>query len=396
MSWERHISDDDVREVRQAAIEAGLAKDAILDALLAGLDPTYVSMLSGVGLPPAAKLSVQLHAMNRVANLRNGDVPLAQWLRAAKDFSGDQPAATVFERALLKTSVAASTPPQGAKSMNDGAANANLTVRPEVQVSGSDNTLPIKYLKQALVATASVFKVLVHRHSNGLPVFLSGDLPHLVNGTGWLIAPKLLITNHHVINARMRYPVSEADASPEDFVLQAENTTILFDYFETDKPSAKISTAAGALLAFDKALDFAILRVPDAAPQRLPLRLRRHPIRKTLVEALGTRVNILQHPNGNPMRLGFRENFVVFGDDASLTYLTDTAVGSSGSPVTDDGWSVAALHAGSQNISDKNITLLGKPIGSENFGVPVPAIMAKLQSDKPAVYDEITNGQPQD
>ena len=79
------------------------------------------------------------------------------------------------------------------------------------------------------------------------------------------------------------------------------------------------------------------------------------------------------------MRLGFRENFVVFGSDKGLTYLTDTASGSSGSPVADDKWTVAALHTGSQDISAKNIKLLGKEIHEENFGIPIPAIMAKLR-----------------
>jgi hypothetical protein len=51
------------------------------------------------------------------------------------------------------------------------------------------------------------------------------------------------------------------------------------------------------------------------------------------------------------MRLGFRDNFVVVGDDDGLSYLTDTQFGSSGSPVCDDHWFVAALHSGSRTAA---------------------------------------------
>jgi hypothetical protein len=142
----------------------------------------------------------------------------------------------------------------------------------------------------------------------------------------------LLITNHHVINARRKEGIAEPDATKEDFRLQAEHTRILFDYVTKAVPNP-VSTVAGALLYADKKLDFALVRLPEATPHRSPLRLRTHAIRKTSVQALGIGVNLLQHPNGEPMRLGFRNNYVLLGDDRWLSYLTDTAVGSSGSPV---------------------------------------------------------------
>src|SRR5262249_39925969 len=195
-------------------------------------------------------------------------------------------------------------------------------------------TLDVKFLRAGAEAAASVVKLLVHRHMNGAPEHEEGDRPRFTSGTGWVIARGFIVTNHHVINARRDFGLvgvpREPDASPQDFVLQAENTQILYDYIERNEQHVRYKTAAGALVCTDKALDFAILRVPGTAPNRPPLRLRTHMIRKTLVQALGTRVNVLQHPNGDPMRIAFRDNFVVLGDDTTLSYLTDTSPGSSG------------------------------------------------------------------
>ncbi len=65
------------------------------------------------------------------------------------------------------------------------------------------------------------------------------------------------------------------------------------------------------------------------------------------------------------MRLGFRNNFVVTGTESRLSYLTDTAGGSSGSPICDDAWFVAALHRGFTTISGGPLMVWGKPIRQE-------------------------------
>lgn len=93
------------------------------------------------------------------------------------------------------------------------------------------------------------------------------------------------------------------------------------------------------------------------------------------------------------MRLGFRDNFVVFGDAARLSYLTDTDFGSSGSPVCDDRWSVAALHSGSRSISADDITIRGRKVRRENHGIPIPRILEHLETAHPDLHAEIEAGQ---
>jgi endonuclease G, mitochondrial len=131
-------------------------------------------------------------------------------------------------------------------------------------------------------------------------------------------------------------------------------------------------------------------RHPHARP---PLRLRSNAITKPAERALQERVNVLQHPDGNPMRLGFRNNFVVTGTTDRLSYLTDTAGGSSGSPICDDAWFVAALHRGWSTIGGGPVTVWGREIRQENYGTPITAVLAHLGATHPDLLAEIQAGQ---
>jgi endonuclease G, mitochondrial len=391
-----YLTSAELLKVIDAIVAAGLGTPSNQDAMMAAILPAYALMLPADGAPKT-RLTTQLTLINRVHNLRNGDVPLAQYLAVASSLASASSAVDPIEDALAKVnrmrtgSPVATTPPLTSDP------TVNLTVRPEALASGMDGTLEVKFLRAGAEAAASVVKLLVHRHMDGAPEYEDGDKPRYTSGTGWLIGRGFIVTNHHVVNARKDPGVpgvaAEPDATAQDFALQAENTYILYDYVERNDQHVKHKTAAGALVCSDKKLDFAILRVPGTAPSRPPLRLRSHMIRKTLVQALGTRVNVLQHPNGDPMRIGFRDNFVVFGDDKTLSYLTDTSPGSSGSPVCDDSWTVAALHAGSRPISDQNIQIRGVKVKSENFGTPIATVMEKMQTDFPAVHTEILAAQ---
>src|SRR6185369_4011734 len=59
---------------------------------------------------------------------------------------------------------------------------------------------------------------------------------------------------------------------------------------------------------------------------------------------VGELMNIIQHPNGEPKQLALRENKLVDVLDRFVHYETDTAPGSSGSPVFNDQWECVGLH----------------------------------------------------
>jgi endonuclease G, mitochondrial len=396
-----YLTRDEIKRLHKALIDANLASVTAQVGLRSTMLREYAVRLPENGFNPSLMQFGTLNMMNLEHNLRNGDVPLEQYLSAALIVAGSSSSAEVIDEMIGRIRYSGGPPPATAAAIAAAAptgqeplvASASREVNLEAQTNAFDQTVSVRFLSDGLRAARSVVKILVQRFMNGEGEFLDGDRPLLVNGTGWFIAPGLLITNHHVVNARRKEGIPEPDATAEDFASQADSAALLFDYLAKLEAPDPVALGKGALVCADQALDFAILRVAAEKDRRPPLALRVHPIRKTLQQALGTGVNLLQHPYGNPMRLGFRNNYVIEGTADTLSYLTDTAVGSSGSPVCDDSWAVAALHSGSRRIADQGIEILGHKFARENYGTPIAAIMAHLASKQPDVAAEVRAAQ---
>lgn len=386
----KHLDDATLQGVVKAMIDLGWTSDADFDALTAGMSPAFVGSVRGSG-GGNARLVVFAGRVNATRVLVNGEVPLNQLLANAVLLAAGRPEEVIFRTALERMSMDGRRPvdttPAAASPGPDVVAAPADHGQLEIAL-GEDDTLEVDFLSRGVEASRSVAKLLVHRHFGGVPSMLGGNVPDLGLGTGWLLAPRLLITNHHVVNARLP---GEPTASDSDFALQGRSITVRFDYLSAASP--EVTTRSVECLAADAVLDFALLRLPHDAPDRPPLRLRGQPIVKEAAATLRQRVNVLQHPNGLPMRLGFRNNFVVAGTAERLSYLTDTAGGSSGSPISDDKWYVAGLHRGFTTITGDPVLVWGMEIRQENYGTPVGAILAFLQSHHPALHAEIGAGQ---
>lgn len=388
-----YLDDTTLREVQRATIELGLVSDGQLAALTSGISLAFVAAYTQ-GSTASAKLLTLTDRMNTTKVLVSGEVPLIKWLNNAIFLAAGAPQETIYRRALERASVDGAAAPVAS-------ADAHLTSRQDLDVSalpvadgsleiqiGEDDTVTVAFLHEGTAASRSVARLLVHRHFDGRPSMLPGDEPDWAIGTGWMLAPRLLLTNFHVVNARRR---REEPASGEDFRLQAAAIKIEFDFY---RPNSKVQVAlAAGCVASDEDLDYALLRLPANAPDRPPLRLRTSHIIKPQDRALKERVNVLHHPNGEPMRLGFRNNFVVTGTESRLSYLTDTAGGSSGSPICDDAWHVAALHRGFTTIDGEPVKVWDKSIRQENYGTPIGRILDHLAAHYGEVSAEVMAGQ---
>lgn len=207
-----------------------------------------------------------------------------------------------------------------------------------------DTRLPYAFIEGAQRTARSIARLTVQRMFNGKLV--AGSM----YGTGWLIAPGILITNHHVIDARSKHPkpigLGEQPASPQDFSAQAERVVAHFDFYTGSEPDAAttIQCSGARLLAQSAVLDFAVIELMEAhkVSDRPPLRV---PASQPTL-ARGDRMNIVQHPQGGAMRFAIRNNFFVIPGQQPymIWYQTDTEPGASGSPVCDDDWQVVALH----------------------------------------------------
>jgi len=183
-------------------------------------------------------------------------------------------------------------------------------------------------------------------------------------GSGFLVGPDLFLTNFHVVR-------SAADASA---------TTIVFDYEEDEFGRMRQTNTVKAveLLASDEGLDYSLLRLATAAGRVqgwLPLRAK--PV------GVGDRVNIIQHPGGQPKQVALQHNIVEYVGGNVVQYVTSTLPGSSGSPVLDDSWVAVALHHAGGTLSEPTT---GNSY-YRNEGVLISAILAKLS---PAIAARIS------
>lgn len=153
-------------------------------------------------------------------------------------------------------------------------------------------------------------------------------------GTGFLVSPRLLLTNNHVLRS----------------AAEAGNSQIEFNYQSSVDgaalPSVLFTLDPGAFFLTDAQLDYTLVAVKAQALDGQPLSAFGF---NRLIEdqgkvLIGEYVNIIQHPNGEPKQIALRENQVVDLLEEFCHYQTDTAPGSSGSPVYNDQWEVVALH----------------------------------------------------
>jgi len=321
----------------------------------------------------------ELRASNGIERLLDGTVPLAQflanctrWLRF-RSLPETTVFATLADRLGNKTS--------GTPSMAI-AAGLSAAIKEEA-IIGRNELLDFVFFSKGQLVGESVGRILVPRFEGGNQRFLAGGKPWIMNGTAWIIAKDLAITNHHVINARNG---DEASASAPDFEKQACEAVLQFDYNTTGVTPTPIRVAN--LLAQDPRLDFALLSLKAGGPE--PLRIA--PARLSLDATSWQPLNIIQHPLGGPKKIGIRSNIARTADNDAVRYFTDTDFGSSGSPVCDDRWQVVALHRGAEHVT--GVKFQGQDTAYVNLGSQIHAVLDEIRAQNAAIADQIVQSQP--
>jgi endonuclease G len=268
------------------------------------------------------------------------------------------------------------------------AGKAQLAALPEQIASEISYLMPVGFLEAGYRASRAVARICVPQVFGGKPK-MNGNTPSLAVGTGWLVAPGLLVTNHHVVAARF---AGDPPAAASDIARQAEGTQAWFDYVDAMKPYAAYQITR--LEALDQSLDYALLRVSNAGmSEEPPLAdwgfLRLAPETDELRR--GMPLNIIQHPAGDVKQIAIRRNDCIgLADGNEFYYLTDTLPGSSGSPVLNDDWRVVGLHRASQTLPEK-VYMKGETIKYNNVGVQIHAILRHVPA--PLAAEITTAGQ---
>jgi endonuclease G len=239
-------------------------------------------------------------------------------------------------------------------------------------IDGND-LVGVNYLAQGMQAARSVGRIS-----------LRDDAGRTVGyGTGFLVAPGVVMTNNHVIGSDV----------------EGAGAVIDFDYEQDehfrDREVHTFRLAPGRCFITDERLDFTLIGVePEAEGNTrslsdIPwLRLKATPGKAFKGEYL----TIIQHPGGERKQVCVRENKLLRYAEHTVWYETDTLGGSSGAPVFNNLWEVVALHHSGIPATDRQgrwLTVDGKVWDRSmdetkikwvaNEGIRVSSILAFLQ-----------------
>lgn len=206
-----------------------------------------------------------------------------------------------------------------------------------------------------------------------------GDGGQTSLGSGFMVSPRLFLTNNHVL-------------------LDREAATAAWITFNFER-GEKLAHIEPTIFGLDpnrffhtvswKDLDFTLVAVGSRVQGRGELAdqgfcpLSDRPDK----HAKGAAVNIVQHPNGWHKKIVLRENRIVSRLARVLHYEADTEGGSSGSPVFNDAWEVVALHHWGKPFLETR-TVDGEEVAiTVNEGIRISRIVEDLRARLLATED---------
>ncbi|HEY3310235.1 MAG TPA: DNA/RNA non-specific endonuclease [Anaerolineales bacterium] len=201
---------------------------------------------------------------------------------------------------------------------------------------GTNDLVDEFYLERALLSANPVCRLSIREssgHERGC-------------ATGFMISPRLLLTNHHVFGS-----ADEAAPSIAEFNYR-------LDIAGRPEPSYVFQLRPDQFFFSNEELDFAVVAVEPRSVQG-DKSLSDFGYHRLIAQSgkalLNEWMTIVQHPGGARREFAIRENQCVADSDPQVIwYISDTAQGSSGSPVFNDSFQVAALHHAGVPRQDKD------------------------------------------
>jgi endonuclease G len=198
---------------------------------------------------------------------------------------------------------------------------------------GENDLVEINYLERGMMAARAVCRLNV-------PAVV-GDSSDW--GTGFLVGPRLLLTNNHVLRSMEDACKATVEFGYElDSVGRLKRTTRF-----------RLTPQEGFVTSSKEALDYTIVAIAEHSDEGAAISdfgfLRLDP--RTGKTEVGQYATIIEHPDAKTKRISLRENKIVkYGDETDpardnfLWYSSDTAPGASGAPVVTDAWQTICLH----------------------------------------------------
>lgn len=241
---------------------------------------------------------------------------------------------------------------------------------PEAIIGSTLDFVNVAFLERGRRAADAVGRVAFY---NGGP-----------QGSGFVVAPGLFLTNHHVLTSESaaagfcvefdyEIDLNDRPRSISRFAFDPERC------FVTDGIEGLDFTliAIGAKMAGPRKLDeFGYIPLSDAKDKHM----------------LGEVANLVQHPLGRYKEVVLRENRLVARNETAqvLHYIADTEQGSSGSPVFNNEWEAIALHHWAGPYREI-VSTGGAPLDREiNEGIRISAIVKTLRQRLPALVGQVS------
>lgn len=219
----------------------------------------------------------------------------------------------------------------------------------ERRIGPLNDILSVEFLERGVLASRSVGIVRIEALG--------------ISGSGFMCAPTIFVTNHHVLpNERMAHAATLTLGFEEQMVRMFPPP--LEDTF-TFRPEELFVTNAQLDVTF-VAIDPG--NAADDVPW-LPL------LREQGKINIGHPVNLIHHPDGDAKRVVVHNSHLLdlqddTDDDMFCWYSGDTELGSSGAPVFNSRWEIIAIHRKAVPKTDSNGDVLdvdGKTMSRESY-----------------------------
>jgi endonuclease G len=223
-------------------------------------------------------------------------------------------------------------------------------------------------------------------------IVIKKDNKKIGYATGFMVSKELMLTNWHVFNNAGMTIESEVHFFYEYDAQGHPLTPVIFKL----EPSKFFN---------NEELDYCLVAVqPFDVTNNVPLESIGYLFLDKALGKIGDvnveKLNIIHHPQGDYKQISIRENLFVDINETKIFYQTDTAQGSSGSPVFNDQWQVVGLHHKSiakmstdgKNYLDKNGNIIPvtdgeidvtKIVWLKNEGMRISVILKHLEKENP-------------
>jgi|tagenome__1003787_1003787.scaffolds.fasta_scaffold20978490_2 endonuclease G len=250
---------------------------------------------------------------------------------AALTFDPHEERRALLDRTTVAAADAATLRRRIAQALGEGSDAAQLAV--DRLVSGGDH-LNASYLERGMIAADAVARIEVR----------NGESELVGHATGFMVSPRLLLTNHHVLPTaddaaqswlHFRYEYDALGRLLQPCVFGLEPSTLFFTDAELD-----ITVVAVAPQTPDRrqrVSRFGWLRLSASADTIVP----------------GEWLTMVHHPEGRPKQVALRQNLLINRTGGDLWYATETAPASSGAPVFNDSWQVVGVHRLGAPVRDR-------------------------------------------